>query len=371
MEKNIGAIKQTIEISQSAGLLVEKGAGEEFFLAKEALKTALLLKNLALISLPYETPVYAPKWRSFLTKEGAPVPQKISINIPKGKYPVKELKYDEDNDYFSILVTVQGTNFNKDDLIFKETLPKTDIIFYFCRDFDSEKLNHFKTLIAIPEKENIVVVKPGEETVSEKVFEIIDSLGFDNEILKTGHLPTLLFAAVFKETDGFKNISQGAFRLTARLLELGADKETAENIFNQDKTPVFWQMLGRALARTAVDQNLQSSWTFLSKKDFTKHKVEPKEEFLLAILKEISQTLPGQTFSLILWQSPSQNALDLNNKTEDEIWATIKSANAVKLNFLATELRTKNQNGYLRTGPFKTFSEAEIQIRKALKSAIF
>ena len=369
MEKDIGAIKQIIETSQSAGLLLEKGMGEEFFLAKEALKTALLLKNLALISLPYEIPAYASKWLPFLTKEGAPVPQKISINIPKEKYPVKELKYDEDNDYFSLLITLQGTNFNKDDLIFKETLPKTDSIFYFCRNFDSEKLNHFKTLIEIPEKENVILIKPDQETVSEKAFEIIDSFSFDNEILKTSHLPTLLFAAVFKETDGFKNISQGALRLAARLLELGADKETAENIFNQDKIPVFWQMLGRALARTAVDQNLQSSWTFLSKKDFEKHKAEPKEEFLLKILKEISQTVPGQTFSLILWPAPTQNAFDLNN--EDEIWATIKSADAVKLNFLATELKTKNQNGHLKTGPFKTFSEAEIQIRRALKSAIF
>lgn len=371
MEKDIGAIKQIIETSQSAGLILEKGVGEEFFLAKEALKTALLLKNLALISLPYETPPYARKWLSFLTKEGAPVPQKISINIPKGKYPVKELKYDEDNDYFSLLITVQGVNFNKDDLIFKETLPKTDSIFYFCRNFDFEKLNNFKTLIEIPEKEKIILIKPGEETVGEKVFEIIDSLGFDNEILKTSHLPTLLFAAVFKETNGFKNISQGALRLAARLLELGADKEAAENIFNQDKTPVFWQMLGRALARTAVDQNLQSSWTFLSKKDFEKHPAEPDEHFLFNILKEIGQTLPSQTFSLILWQTSSQNALNPGSKTEDEIWAAIKSANAVKLNFLAAELQTANQNGHLKCGPFKTFSEAELQLRKALKSAIF
>lgn len=371
MEKNIGAIKQIIETSQSAGLILEKGAGEEFFLAKEALKTALLLKNLALISLPYEPPAYAAKWRSFLTKEGAPVPQKISINIPKEKYPVKELKYDEDGDYFSLLITVQGTNFNKDDLIFKETLPKTDSVFYFCRNFDFEKFNQFKTLIELPEKENVVLVEPGGKTAAEEVFEIIDALGFDQEILKTSHLPTLLFASVFKETNGFKIISSAPFRLAARLLEVGADKEAAENIFNQDKTPVFWQMFGRGLARTAIDQTLQSSWTFLAKKDFEKHRVEPNENFLLNILREIGQTLPKQIFSLMLWQTSPQTDFNPGNEIKNEVWATIKSEDAVKLNFLAEELQTKNQNGFLKCGPFKTFSEAEIQLRKALKSAIF
>ena len=41
MEKDIGAIKQIIETSQSAGLLLEKGMGEEFFLAKGVNQDAL------------------------------------------------------------------------------------------------------------------------------------------------------------------------------------------------------------------------------------------------------------------------------------------------------------------------------------------
>lgn len=367
MEKGVETIKNIIENSQSAALLLEQKAGEEFFLAKEALRTALLLKNLALISLPENPPDYAQKWSSLLASNSAPVPQKVSIRIPKDKYPVKELKYDENDDFFSLLITTQGPGFNKEALIFEQALPKVDSAFCFSAHPDPETLEDFKK-IELPEKEKITVISPGEKTVSQKVFDIVSSLNIEPEILKTSHLTSLLLAGVIKETDNLtRNTSQEVLRQTAFLLEQGADKNLVQEIFNQEKSPAFWQLLGRSLARTAVDKNLKSSWTFLTKKDFEKSRTEPKPELLLQILNELNKSIASQTFSVLVWQNPKNSP---EQTKQEEIRAIMSSADQNKLGFLANNLNAQLENSHLRLGPFKTFSEAEIQLRQALKSAL-
>lgn len=359
MEQNIETIKQILEKSQSAGILLEENAGEDFFLAKESLKSALLMKDLPLILLPIEPPQYAQKWIPFLSANNSLVPQKITINVPKDKYPIQELKYDENDNFFSLMLTIKGEGFSKDDLILEKALPKADSIFYFSPSSNLNKVEDFKDSIELPEPEKIVFISPNEKTISEQVFDIISSLNLQTEMVKASHLATLLFASLIKETDNLtKNISKNLLQAAASLLEQGADKKTAQNILSQEKTPHFWRLLGRALARTDVDKATESSWTFLAKKDFEKSELEITPELFSQILKELNKSIASQTFSLALWQN------------SEEIKAIISSSDKSKLDFLASHLGIEPQNDFLETGPYRTFSEAEIQLRRVLKNSL-
>lgn len=368
MEKDIETIKQIINSSESTALLLEKDDSEESFLAKESLKTALLLKNIALISLSRESPDYFKKWAAFLSRDNLFVPQKIFINIPKDKYPIKELKYDENDKFFSLSIVTQGTDFNKDDLIFEKALPKVDSVFYFSKNPASAKLENFKDSLEIPAEERIIPIMSGSGTVSEKVFNIILALNLEENILKTSHLTTLLFAAILKETDNLtKNISKEILQAAAFLLDQGADKETIRKIFNQEKEQYIWQLLGRSLARTAIDENLKSSWTFLAKKDFEKNKTEAKPELLFRILKELKKQIPSQAFSFLVWES---NLLPAEKLDKGAVWAIVDSQDGEKLKLLAEHLEAPQENTYIKTGPYASFSEAEINLRRALKNVL-
>lgn len=105
----------------------------------------------------------------------------------------------------------------------------------------------------------------------------------------------------------------------------------------------FTQLLGRALARTRINEPLKSTWTFISAEDLekTRHQSSPPS-FFHQIIQNIRNLLPSQPTAVLLWQD-KESVLALINSGDEE--------NKI-------------------FGPYKNFSEAEIKIQQILKENI-
>ena len=339
--------------------LLSKLTGEDYkFLAKEALKSALLEKKLSVFSSP-EIPEFQKKWASVLFKEeSASSPQQTSIRIPKNQYKVKELSYEEDDNFLSLVITSENGELDKNAIIVEPVPAKINAVFCFFDPHDAEILQQAETKIILPPKEKIIFITSGEKTLAEKIFQIIKTV-FPDFILSS-KIATLLFAALITETNNFvRPVSQEVLHFGSELLAAGADKELVKNILNEEKTISFARLLGRALARTHIDGNLDASWTLLTQEDLKKTdnlKISPS--FFYNIVRNLRELIPFRNLSLLFWQS------------DKDIYAMTVADEEKNLIPLAQQLGISLQSKFFVTGPFNNFSEAELHFRKALKEMV-
>ncbi len=124
---------------------------------------------------------------------------------------------------------------------------------------------------------------------------------------------------------------------------INIDYENILEIIKTEQTPSFVQLFGRALARTRINEELKSIWTFISQKDLEKTKNKNADESLFEqIIKNIKKLIPFQPMALVLWQN------------KNKVWGLMLGEDEEKETF----------------GPYKNFSEAEIKIQQALKEII-
>lgn len=124
---------------------------------------------------------------------------------------------------------------------------------------------------------------------------------------------------------------------------INIDYENILEIIKTEQTPSFIQIFGRALARTRINENLKSIWTFISQEDLEKTKNKDADEsFFYQIAKNVKKLIPFQPMALVLWQN------------KNKVWGLMLREDEDKETF----------------GPYKNFSEAEIKIQQALKEII-
>lgn len=124
---------------------------------------------------------------------------------------------------------------------------------------------------------------------------------------------------------------------------INVDYENILEIIKTEQTPSFIQLFGRALARTRINKELKSIWTFISQEDLEKTKNKNIDDSLFyQIIKNVKKLIPLQPTALILWQN------------KDKVWG----------------LMLKESNEAETFGPYKNFSEAEIAIQQTLKEII-
>jgi hypothetical protein len=369
MTETLEKIQTIFQEAKNFALFSKRHAEDYKLLAKEALKQALSEKNLSVLSLP-EDPDFQKKWVSVIPpQENGCFPQQTSIRIPKKQYKVKELICEEDNDFLSLVVTSENAELNKNEIIFEPILTKADAALCFFDPCDADTLGEFEKQLILPSKEKIIFIASGEKTFAEKISQIIKTVF--PETLPLPQITTLLFASLITETNNFiRPVSQEVLRFGSELLSLGANKELVKNILNENKTISFARLLGRALARTHVDENFNTTWTFISQKDLEKtENPYPSHSFFYDIVRNLREFIPFRALSLLFWQNgPESLTSPLSGAPEGQkVFAMAAADEEKELIPLAQLLGVNLQSKFFTTGPFNNFSEAELRFRKALE----
>jgi hypothetical protein len=356
LEKIQAILKET----KTLALFSKKYSDDYKLLAKAALKHALENKKIKVLSLP-DNPEFKKRWGAVLPSEieERPFLKQTSIRIPKNQYKVRELTYEDNDDFLSLIITSENSGLQKNEIAFEPIPPKAEAAFCFFEPSETDTLQEFENQLVLPPQEKIIFLTAGTDiTFSEKISRIIKTIAPDS--FSSPQISTLLFASLITETDNFlRPVSQEVLRFGSELLSLAADKEKIRAILNQNKTISLARLLGRALARTHVDEALDVSWTFLSQKDLEKtENLNPSASFLYEIVRQLRELVPFRALSLLFWQ---------NDRNIFALAATNEEKNLLPL---ASRLdNAKLQSRYLSAGPFNNFSEAELLFRKILKGA--
>jgi hypothetical protein len=340
-----GQIRETLNSANSALLIIGENYTEEKFLLREAFSFFLKDKGISVLNFPETPKEIKQKWSEFISQEEISQNQnKTSIRIPKKLLNVKELEYEEDEDFFNINFVSGAKKINKNEILIEPKVNEIDIAFCFCQPTAQEIFKDKNWAI----KKEVIFIIPNEKTISEKIFELMENTNPYYNFKETS-IPQLLFASLILETENFKkNITEGVLSLGHTLLSLGADKNKIDELIKKDLPLSYGQLMGRAMARTRINPAFKSYWTFLTKEDFEKTGIEkPDIKFLSQILRETFKLSPKQPLSVLLWQTTTE-VLSLVAKNSD----------------------INEEKKFKQFGPYKNFSEAEINIQKNLKEII-
>ena len=364
-------IRKIFTSAKSFAVVSSDQATEEILLAKEALGAAIRNLGLSVHSFPEKERGFAGKWLSIL-----PVANNnssiflTSILIPKNKTEVQEISYTEDARYVSININA-SEEISKENIVFKNLPTKIDAVFCFSssgqEQLTDELTGKLSKKITLPEAENIITLASDSsgETIAEKTFNIIRTIESSGDFsINKFPVPTLILASLLVETDQFqKNISGESLNLAASLIKLGADKEKIIGLID-DKNPSFARLLGRALARSHLNESPKSMWTFVSGRDLEKTEHEPNPALFGKIMKKIKNLLEPCPVFVLIWQSKQEVwAMISLNSSGGELEEKIRSA-------LSAKKDSPDGGGNLVSGPYKNFSEAELKIQGALKDAV-
>jgi len=343
-------VKNIINSSAKILLVREPSADEATILAMLALKNILGEAGKKIFLSPAPSENFAEKFGKIAPREqAAEMPQKIKIKIPKNS-PIEELRYEEDENFFSVLISPKNKMEPAELLIEKSPLD-FDAAFCFFAGMDGwKKIN---APIARPAPEKTVYVARDEKTAAEKINEIHAILNGPAPLPRV--TATLLMASLVFETDNFQKQSRAVFALANIFLDAGADQKTVEEITLADKKIELAQITGRALARTTIEPNLKTSWTFLTRRDFEKTGVAALKENMLFLLRKVRSNIAPPPCSIVCFENG------------DEVQSLIYHEDKNVLANLAMSLGGEPESLYFFASGFKNFSEAETKIRQLLK----
>lgn len=181
-------------------------------------------------------------------------------------------------------------------------------------------------------------------------IELVENLG---ENFKEFNL--LHRASIRIPKDKFK-IKEIGYDEKSDFFEVNIDYQDAPEKISSNQTLSFAQFFGRALARTRINETLKSVWTFITSQDMEKTgTLDISPQILKQIAENIKNLVPSQNVSIVLWQK---------NK---EVFCLFFSENEELMEKTANMIQIEKKDDYIIIGPYKNFSEAEIEVQKILK----
>ncbi|MBI5045609.1 MAG: hypothetical protein HZC14_01215 [Candidatus Niyogibacteria bacterium] len=355
MNKEVLQKIQTLLAKKEIGIFAGTEPKEAGYLAKEALKTGLVMAGKNITDDGDANGLFV-KWEEALARKTPPTqaaPQVLKIKIPK-KNKIAEVSYDENDRFLNFLITPASGQINTNEIIIENAPPKIESA--FCFFSDENNLDRLKERYDLPAEEFIATISPQGRLMAEKVAEIIKTL--DEKIFQNKTVATLLFACLVLETNNFlERASKDALSLASQLMEYGADRDQIKKI-QFTETPDR-QLLGRALARTHVDKNTGTSWTFLTEQDFEKTRTPPSQNLFIALFNSFLKISPEQNCHLFLWKEKGGAVKGLLFSEQEKI-----------LSALSAKLDKISKDNMLPLPDYGNFTEAERKLRQLLQATL-
>lgn len=344
-------IKKLTASSSSFAVLFKESSQEHEILCAQALTTALFLCDRSVYQLSLLSETIKQKWSPLLVDIPAEaIPQITSIKIPANETEIKEMSYEKNNGTLELRISSTGP-LNIKGVSLEQKPEVIDLVFSFGGEEAAPNINY----------KNIISFSPDTDTVSEKVLTAIKELKI-TDTKNLAIISSLLLAALIMETDNFtKHFDPQTLAAGKELLEMGADKKTISSVLEKAKSTPLTQILGRAMARTRASEDAKTSWTFLSREDFEKSANPPPDApAILDIVHRLRALMPAPPMMIALWQD--EGGVEVMIKNFDN-----SPEAKEKILSLAHKAACPLQNDFFVMGPFKNFTEAELQTQKMLK----
>lgn len=310
----------------------------------------------AVAALPTHTLVAAGGWSNEPLREFV-----ISFDLTRS--PIKELKYERDENRMNIILAPTGSSIRREDVEFRYGALRYDLAITLGVGRIEEasaslarapELLHEKPVLNIDADPantaygELNILPTADEptanaTIPELAYHILTGL---EALPGDPETATTLLAALAAATNGLRlgQSSSGALRMAGELIERGADAEAARRSAAAARPLTEEQLLARAIARTRLDPETSTLWSVLTREDFEKTGMTGAAA--TELLERIAGTLPQAEHHVLLWQDAER----------PDIQALVRSAAAGQESALSP------------LAAYPTFREAEVAIGELLRS---
>lgn len=234
-------IKKIVEQSNSFGLFSDEKAEEHNLLAREALKAALREKGKNVFQIPESPEEFKNKWAEILPKsDDAPVIHSTLIHIPKNRFQIKEISYEDNDDFFTFNIESENAPLNPKEIVFEPKTAQIDAV--FCFGEPNIPQSGSPENAALPPAEKIVSINKNNRAAAEKVYEIIDMISGGTPL--QDKVSSILYASLLLERiKPYQQSREKTLEMEQELLRLGAEKkvvgEIIANFLSIDRLPIF------------------------------------------------------------------------------------------------------------------------------------
>lgn len=284
----------------------------------------------------------------------------ISFDLTRS--PIKELKYERDENRMNIILAPTGSSIRREDVEFKNGALRYDLAITLGVGRIEEastslerapELLYEKPVLNIdadPKNTaygelNLLPTADGpmsKATIPELAYHILTGL---EALPRDPETATTLLASLAAATGNLRlgQASAGALSMAGELIEAGADAEAARRYSALARPLSEQQLLARAIARTRLDPEINTLWSVLTAEDF--EKTGMTEAAVEDLLERMCDTLPQAQHHVLLWQDAER----------PDIQALIRSAAAGQESPLSPP------------AAYPTFREAELAIGELLR----
>lgn len=244
----------------------------------------------------------------------------ISFDLTRS--PIRELKYERDENRMNIILAPTGSSIRREDVEFRAGALRYDLaITLGVGRIEAANANLARTPELLYEKPVINIdAAPantaygevnllastdgsnGKTTIPEFTYRILTGLAAFPEDVQTA---TLLLAGLAAATGNLRlgQASSGAFRMAGELIERGADPEAARRYGGAARPLAEEQLFARAIARTREERAAGTFWSVLTPDDF--EKTGTTGEAAAGLLERVADLLPSARRWVLLWQDAS------------------------------------------------------------------
>jgi hypothetical protein len=217
-------IKSIVDQSKLFALILDEDFEEYELLAREALKTALESKEASVFLIPENPENFTTKWSTILRpSKNSFFSNSLSLSIPKNQIKIKEISYENNDQFFTLNIESEGDGINFENIIFEQTPTAVNAVFYFGEN-EPKAQN-----ISFPEKEKIILVTKNNRTITEKTKDILQSI--DPNLISFSKIPSILLASFISEKIYLRQqFNKDAKNIEEFFLKSGADKEAVNKI---------------------------------------------------------------------------------------------------------------------------------------------
>lgn len=285
------------------------------------------------------------------------------ISFDLARSPIKELKYERDENRMNIILAPTGSSIRREDVEFRAGALRYDLAITLgvsrieaanaslarapellyekpVINIDANPANTaYGEVNLLPESSDL----KGKITIPEFAYHILTGL---QALPGDPETATTLLAALAAATGSLRlgRASPGALRMAGELVERGADAEASRRYAAAARPLAEEQLLARAIARTRWDPEMGTLWSVLTSEDF--EKTGTTGATAGELLEQIGDTLPQAAYHILLWQDAGS----------PEITAAVRSSSA-----------GEKHAAEIASGFYPTFREAETAIGELLR----
>lgn len=311
-----------IEKAKHIGLILPQDPNHDVLATAEVLVRFLLSRALYvgmvtridLTSLTRETTFPMLTSLKTLTKE-------FVVSLDTGRAPISQLRYEKTDGRVDIIISPSSYSILQDHVSFREGSTQCDCIIALGVD-DIEQINatmrdkHFSSFSETP----IITMSISEKHKNYGEVNLIDStlsslaelayrfLASFPDYTIPSESATLLLSGILHHTQDFSVLAHAHTLLSSHeLIGLGAEYEAAR-ILSRISIPFsLMPLMGRALARSRMDEHKKIVWSLVTKEDFTLTRRLPQD--IPDILDRIKKEFPLARACVLLWQDPDDESI--------------------------------------------------------------